>query len=65
MNPAVWPSIISMSVVPVLIVSACGWLSLSFMDDWSAVVSRLRAFQREILKEQEKLETQARQISPD
>ncbi len=47
-------SIISMSVVPVVIISACGLLSLAFYGRLAAVVSRLRGFQREMLKEQEK-----------
>jgi hypothetical protein len=42
------------SVVPVVIISACGLLSLAFYGRLAAVVSRLRGFQREILKEQEK-----------
>lgn len=54
-NLAQWPSIISMSVVPVVIISACGLLSLAFYARLSAVVSRLRGFQREMLVEQEKL----------
>ena len=49
-----WPSIISVSVVPVVIISACGLLSRAFYGRLAAVVSRLRGFQREILKEQEK-----------
>ncbi len=51
-----WPSVISMSVVPVVIISACGLLSLAFYGRMAAVVSRLRGFQREILVEQEKFE---------
>ena len=50
-----WPSMISMSVVPVVIISACGLLSLAFYARLAAVVSRLRGFQREMLREQEKL----------
>lgn len=50
-----WQSIISMSVVPVVIISACGLLSLAFYGRLAAVVSRLRGFQREMLVEQEKL----------
>jgi len=49
-----WPSFISVSVVPVVIISACGLLSLAFYGRLAAVVSRLQGFQREILKEQEK-----------
>ena len=55
MNVPEWPSVISMSVVPVVIISACGLLSLAFYGRLAAVVSRLRAFQREMLIEQEKL----------
>ncbi|MGB7848419.1 MAG: DUF2721 domain-containing protein [Candidatus Acidiferrum sp.] len=56
MNIQEWPSIISVSVVPVVIISACGLLSLAFYGRLAAVVSRLRGFQREMLREQEKLE---------
>lgn len=56
MNFPEWPSMISMSVVPVVIISACGLLALAFYGRLAAVVSRLRGFQREMLKEQEKLE---------
>ena len=55
MNLPQWQSIISMSVVPVVIISACGLLSLAFYGRLAAVVSRLRGFQREMLVEQEKL----------
>lgn len=51
-----WTGIISMSVLPVVIISACGLLSLAFYARLSAVVARLRGFQREMLVEQEKLE---------
>lgn len=49
-----WPNIISVSVVPVVIISACGLLSLAFYGRLAALVSRLRTFQREMLREQEK-----------
>jgi hypothetical protein len=49
-----WPSIISVSVVPVVIISACGLLSLAFYGRLAALVARLRTFQREMLREQEK-----------
>jgi hypothetical protein len=49
-----WPSVISVSVVPVVIISACGLLSLAFYGRLAALVSRLRSFQREMLREQEK-----------
>jgi len=45
-----------MSVLPVVIISACGLLSLAFYGRLAAMVSRLRGFQREMLKAQEKLE---------
>jgi hypothetical protein len=54
-NLPAWPSIISVSAMPVVIISACGLLSLAFYGRLAAVVSRLRGFQREILVEQEKL----------
>jgi Protein of unknown function (DUF2721) len=54
-NLTEWQSIISMSVVPVVIISACGLLSLAFYGRLAAVVSRLRGFQREMLEEQQKL----------
>jgi hypothetical protein len=49
-----WPSVISVSVVPVVIISACGLLSLAFYGRLAALVARLRIFQREMLREQEK-----------
>jgi hypothetical protein len=49
-----WPNIISVSVVPVVIISACGLLSLAFYGRLAALVARLRLFQREMLREQEK-----------
>jgi len=57
-----WPNIISVSVVPVVIISACGLLSLAFYGRLAALVSRLRTFQREMLREQENW---ARQGLPD
>ena len=51
-----WTAIISLAVLPVVIISACGLLSLAFYGRLAAVVARLRGFQREILVEQEKLE---------
>ncbi len=48
-----WSKIIGASVVPVVIISACGLLCLAFYSRLAAIVSRLRAFQRERLHEQE------------
>ena len=50
------PGVLSASVVPVVIISACGLLSLAFYGRLAAVVSRLRGFQREMLLEQEKMQ---------
>jgi len=47
--------IVSVSVVPVVIISACGLLCLAFYNRMAAIVSRLRGFQRERLHEQERL----------
>jgi hypothetical protein len=48
-----WSKIISVSVVPVVIISACGLLCLAFYNRLAAIVSRLRGFQRERLREQD------------
>lgn len=50
-----WPRVLSASVVPVVIISACGLLCLAFYNRLASVVSRLRGFQRERLAEQERL----------
>jgi hypothetical protein len=47
---------ISAAVVPVVIISACGLLSLAFYNRLAAIVSRLRTFQRERLQERERNE---------
>jgi hypothetical protein len=56
MPPQDWPRIVSASVVPVVIISACGLLCLAFYNRLSSLVSRLRAFHRERLAEQERLD---------
>jgi len=43
--------VITSAVVPVVIISACGLLCLAFYNRLAAIVSRLRAFQRERLVE--------------
>jgi hypothetical protein len=48
--------IVSASVVPVVIISACGLLALAFYNRLAAIVSRLRGFQRERIHEQEFLQ---------
>jgi len=52
-GPPQWPNIISVSVVPVVIISACGLLSLALYGRLAALVARLRAFQREMLRVQD------------
>ncbi len=56
MPPLDFAKIISASVVPVVIISACGLLSLAFYNRMAAIVTRLRGFQRERLQHQEILE---------
>lgn len=46
-------SFISASVVPVVIISACGLLCLAFYNRLAYIVARLRSFHRELLTEQE------------
>jgi hypothetical protein len=48
--------VISSAVVPVVIISSCGLLALAFYNRLAAIVSRLRAFQRERLLEHERIE---------
>jgi len=50
-DPHVWSEIISSAVVPVVIISACGLLCLTFYNRLSVVVARLRTLQRERLAE--------------
>ena len=47
-----WPKVVAASVVPVVVISACGLLCLAFYNRLAALVSRLRAFHRERLQEQ-------------
>lgn len=48
-----WSQIVTASVVPVVIISACGLLCLAFYNRLASIVSRLRSFQRERLHEQD------------
>ena len=50
-----WPGMLSMSVLPAMIISACALLALAFYGRLSVVVARLRGFQREMLQEQKEL----------
>src|SRR5215203_4686381 len=56
MPPQDWTRIVAASVVPVVIISACGLLCLAFYNRLSSLVTRLRAFHRERLAEQERLD---------
>ena len=56
MPPIDLTKIVSASVVPVVIISACGLLSLAFYNRMAAIVSRLRGFQRERMHQQEALQ---------
>ena len=56
MPPFDWSRIVSASVVPVVIISACGLLCLAFYNRLASLVSRLRAFHRERLAAQEQLD---------
>jgi len=46
--------VISSAVVPVVIISACGLLALAFYNRMTAIISRLRGFQRERLLQLER-----------
>src|SRR3982751_6882431 len=50
-----WSKIISAGVGPIIVISACGLLWLAFYNRLAAGVTRLRAFHREQLQEQETL----------
>ena len=65
MPPSDWAKIISVSVVPVVIISACGLLCLAFYNRLAAIVSRLRGFQRERLHEQELLNHAGSEEGPE
>jgi len=47
----IWAQIIPSSVVPVVIISACGLLCLAFYNRLAYIVTRLRSLQRERLAE--------------
>jgi len=51
-----WLHVVAASVVPVVVISACGLLCLAFYNRLAAVVARLRAFHRERLHEQDLLD---------
>jgi hypothetical protein len=57
--------IISAGTGPIIVISACGLLCLAFYNRLSGLVSRLRIFHRERLKEQEELGRQRIGDRPD
>ena len=65
MPPFDWAKIINASVVPVVIISACGLLCLAFYNRLAAIVSRLRGFQRERLHEQQLLNRAGSEDGPE
>ncbi len=50
-----WSQVISLAVAPVVIISACGLLCLTFYNRLAFVVGRLRNLQRERLLEYKEL----------
>lgn len=50
-----WTELIAASVVPMVIISACGLLCLAFYNRLGIVVARLRTLQRERLNEYKEL----------
>src|SRR5688572_28611582 len=58
-----WSKLIAAGVGPIIVISACGLLCLAFYNRLAAVVTRLRAFHRERLVEQDAL-TRARAAAP-
>lgn len=59
-----WSQIISISVVPVVIISACGLLCLAFYNRLAMVVSRLRSLQRERLELFRELSSHPQKLAP-
>jgi hypothetical protein len=57
--------IITAGVGPIIVISACGLLCLALYNRLAAVVTRLRAFHRERLHEQEALNRARKQVPAD
>ncbi len=55
LSSQVWSAIIPSAVVPVVIISACGLLCLTFYNRLAFIVTRLRTLQRERLAEYKEL----------
>src|SRR5215831_2967718 len=60
-----WSRIIAAGVGPIIVISACGLLCLALYNRLAAVVTRLRAFHRERLHEQEALNHARKQVPAD
>lgn len=60
-----WTDVITLAVVPVVIISACGLLCLTFYNRLAFIVTRLRALQRERLQEYKEIFEMERQKSPE
>jgi hypothetical protein len=60
-----WQSIISAGVAPIIVISACGLLCLALYNRLDRIVTRLRDFHREWLREQEALVRQRYSAQPD
>jgi len=58
-----WSKVISAGVGPIIVISACGLLCLAFYNRLAAMVTRLRAFHRERLEQQDRLDA-ARSMDP-
>lgn len=52
-SPELWGKVIAASVVPVVMITACGHLCNAFYNRLTAITSRLRALSLEALKDQE------------
>ena len=65
MNAQLWPQVVSASIAPVVVISACGLMSLAFYNRLASIVSRVRGFQRERLHAQEEIHRLLRQNSSD
>lgn len=63
--PNNWTDVISLAVVPVVIISACGLLCLTFYNRLAFIVTRLRALQRERLQEYKEVFELERKKSPE
>jgi hypothetical protein len=65
MNAQQWPQVVSASVAPVVVISACGLLCLAFYNRLAAIISRIRGFQRERLHGQEEIHRLSRENPSD